>query len=311
MFKKGFSTAEILIVLVIVGIIAVAMMTTLRPNDKMYGKLTYKAYDILNTALYNINADITEYNEKIVDNANAIGDTANEDSLRRFPSDPIDLCNKLASREDGYINTSYTNCAQIYDSTDGLVDDDNNVIGNPTFVASNGMRFYLMNVNFALGSIDLKTTYYVMWVDVNGTKKPNSTLVTDTKKADTVPFFISKRNGTLVPTGIIAYDGSYLMAKTVYSTPDLTVGESGPRVFMTARNAAFGNSKAWTKDPMSATMYVPLSNILLQSFVLKMQPIPTKYTSAVGTATDPNCINTAYNTSSDFPPCTVKVLENK
>ena len=35
MFKKGFSTAEILIVLVIVGVIAVAMITMIRPSDKM------------------------------------------------------------------------------------------------------------------------------------------------------------------------------------------------------------------------------------------------------------------------------------
>ena len=301
MFKKGFSTAEILIVLVIVGVIAVAMITTIRPNDKMYGKLCYKAYDILNTAVYNIKQDAADYNEDLYNKANTTASEVNEDNLKTFPEDPILFCKDLADRSSGYINTSYTNCNNIYNYGETFVDAKKKIAVDPTFVASNGMRFYMV----LLGDIgDSEHNKWVMiWVDLNGSKLPNSTEVTENKKPDLVPFFINLKEPVVVPGGVAAYDGTYLMAKIIYSTPDLEKSESAPMTMISAKYGAFAGLE-WTKDPMS----------FLDAEILdEIQPMNGLYDYS--TAVDPNCFADQSIApllhSYIYPLCTIKIIENK
>ena len=305
MFKKGFSTAEILIVLVIVGVIAVAMITMIRPSDKMYGKLAYKAYNILNTALYNINADVYEYNENLYNEANANGTTVDEDDIKKFPQNVTDLCNKLASRDEGYINTTYTNCGNILSGTGNFVDGDGKVTANPTFVASNGMRFYLFEKNWPLG------VYYI-YVDINGSKWPNNVTLGENKKTDLVPFFISMTNGTLLPDGVAQYDGSYLMARIVYATPNLENGQSSPMNLKSATNGAFGNGVNWAKDAMSFSN-VPNAtgaNAALTSLRQLQLSAASGLGFPISYNLDANCANAGYDTAADYPPCTIKIIEN-
>ena len=304
MFKKGFSTAEILIVLVIVGVISVAMFTIIRPNDKVYGKLAYKAYNILSTATYNINEDARVHNENLYNQAIASGSSVNEDELREFPKDITDFCNKLAALDEGYINTSYTNCSNILSSSTDFVDDNGKVIANPTFIASNGMKFYLFEKDWTLEA-------YFMFVDINGAKKPNNVNSAESKKTDMIPFLISMTDGTILPAGIAQYDGTYLIGKVIYSNPNLQKGDSAPMNIKSAMNSAFGANVNWTQDlkSFSGTGSGASGNDKLLSLI-GIQQISNLDSYSVSNTLDPNCSHNGYNLEKDYPPCTIKIVED-
>lgn len=251
MNKKGFSIPEILIVLTIVAIAAVAFMTTLKPNNIVLKKLYYNAYRTLSSAAYNIMADVEDYNQKLYDEAAENGtDEPDESELHVYPKTAAELCEKLVSADKGYINVLGTpTCSTSADpqSTsqfEGKTYDQ--LTAEASFVASNGMLFFLAQMN------DVGDT--LVWVDLNGNRKPNSAVWKSSRPADIVPFMIL-HNGAVLPLGAPTYDINYLTARVVYADPDLKPSDENSRYFKSmsyagAKQSAFGGV-VYPKDPLS------------------------------------------------------------
>lgn len=237
MHKKGFSMAEILITLVIMGVISVACLITIKPDDKVYGKLYYRAYYALSTAAYNVQMDCADTNRIATEEAQANGNPEpSGDDLMKFPANSTELCKKLASDNEGYINISGSlGCFSYIDATDTTQFSGKTgawLRSMANFTASNGMMYFFSPTVEEDGATKGST---IVWVDLNGERAPNTAEWTAQKMADIVPFRISKV-GTVQPLGVPTYDIRYLTARIVYADPDY----AGPRKLTSYRAAYFG-----------------------------------------------------------------------
>ncbi len=222
MNKKAFTIAEMLVVLSIVALIAILMITTLRPYiaESVLLKQYYRAYTILHTAVYNNLADVIEHNQERREIADA--NNAAVTGTWTFPSTPAALCEALVSKDTGYINTIWANCSKIIPAgadIGSLVKDktSDELRSIATFKATNEMYFYIQPIK--IGTSD----FNIIWVDINGNKPPNSTTpLSEKKPADIVPFLVSER-GILVPAGIPIYDSRYMTATVRFSDPEVTL----------------------------------------------------------------------------------------
>ncbi len=203
MFKRfkrntAFTLAELLIVFFIIGVISgVILMTTRRLGTS--DKFAYqKAYDSLRTAAYNAIAEVG--------------------------AGPIDTPERLCNGLTKYIN-SHT--ADNY----GGGTDEGFCTGNyypvtqvefnditPSFIANNGMRFYITDKITEEDVSDNETTnpitqdieYYVVFIDLDGEAGQNSV-----SAGDVVAFAVTM-NADVIPLGRPAYDKHYLTARVVY-----------------------------------------------------------------------------------------------
>lgn len=293
MHKNGFSMAEILITLVIMGIISVACLVTIKPDDKLYSKLYYRAYYALSTAAYNVQMDCADTNRVATEEAQANGDPEpSGDDLMKFPVNAEELCIKMAYGDDSYINTSgdlncgttveATNTAQFSGAPGGWL----RMVAN--FTASNGMMYFFSPTVEEDGATKGST---IVWVDLNGERAPNTAEWTKQKMADIVPFRISK-TGTVQPLGVPTYDTRYLRARIVYADPDY----SGPRRLTSYRTAyigAFGGN------------VFPFEPISMEDPIVVPQ-------DAAALVTDINYETNCYAVSSSgYPACSIDVEPNE
>lgn len=251
MNKKGFSIPEILIVLTIVAIAAVAFMTTLKPNDIVLKKLYYNAYRTLSSAAYNIMGDVEDYNQKLYDEAAETGgDEPDPSALKKYPTTTVELCERLVSADKGYINvlgTATCSASADFQSTaqfEGKTYDQ--LAAQASFIASNGMLFFMSQMNDEGDAL--------VWVDLNGNRKPNSALWKETKPADIVPFMIM-HNGTVLPLGAPTFDIRYMTARVVYADPDMKPSDENAKYYKSmsyaaAKKSAFGGV-TYPKEPIS------------------------------------------------------------
>lgn len=292
MKSKAFTLYESLIVIVIVSIIVILSFKIYKnQEEKTLGNLYSKAYKTLNTACYNVLQEVVEYNdqknleyqEKGISNAPA-------SELKRFPNvlgqntavTPANLCDALVGT-DGYLNVSTSGCnITSYTSFSNGTKDTSSL--TPSFVTSDGMKYYITNYS--------NTALYLVWVDINGGRRPNANIFINGKRPDVVPFLIDKDKGVVVPLGIPTYDTVYLKARVLYADPDLDKDYSTPITFKEAQYRAY-NSKTWTLDPLSKS--ISLSSTLLQGTIPPSQK------------SDSNCSSSGYDTARDFPPCMVEI----
>lgn len=297
MKKKAFTLFETLIVLAIVALLVLLTLKIFKNADeKAYGDLYAKAYNTLNTATYNIQLKVEEHNDLANLEAQREGSSSASDSdLLRFPNvaknvtNPTDaqLCAELTSLEEGFINTISDSCGTSANNTNMM----NNIIPkNPTFRATDGMKYYLAT---PAGILD----FYYIWVDINGDRGPNSTkYVMGKKRPDIVPFLISKENGIVVPQGYPTYDITYLKARVLSADPDLEKDYSIPMTFYEAQSIAY-SGKTWTLDPLSAKVDFD------KTFPSNL-PKPTPSTTIKNSL---KCDSSSYTVTRDFPPCAVEV----
>lgn len=285
--KKAFSLAELLIVISIIGIITVLGLALIRPNDSLTRIQYAKAYKLLYLASFNV-----------------FNDTVAEGVDEKIVTDPVKLCKGLRK----YVNTK-----EIY-NTEPPYDDDStgkiqcnkmsvvSYISGPTsksepwFIASNGMRFYLSNSFKILPSNHadyVKESYHrIVWVDINGPKKPNTTVWKTHKPADIVAFDINDQ-GEVMPLGYPKLDHRYIQARVVYPTDELNK-KSLPTSYMQAQKKAFGNGTFYY-DSYSDN-YEQTSDLFISS-PLRISSLPTD------TIHD-SCVNAA---GAEFPKCTIEL----
>lgn len=229
MKKKAFTIPETLIFMTIVGVICVMMMTIIKPNQKFYRFAYYNAYYVLATAGYNILEDARARRESDDPSRYPAAD-------RIFPEDVKEMCKKLAQNPDmqagtsdenyGYINATYYKCSSNFIAKKNALDSDFGK-GKESFKATNSMRFFLaakdalgnpfsMNVNDPIGGSAVPIEFYLIWVDLNGDRGPNTAkIASNGRLPDIVPFAMTT-TGKVVPLGYPTVDTTYLSARVKF-----------------------------------------------------------------------------------------------
>lgn len=298
---NAFSLPELLIFLVIVGVISVLMLTIVKPNDKALKYQYYNAYNTLRTAGYNVSQDVAD--------AQQSDDTTLTSFDKRLPNTPAEWCKRLAVNRNavegssdakyGYINTAKYNCNSFSPVSTNPSDSNFKNNSKVAFQASNSMKYYISSKssssftdNLSNGTTTL--TYYLIWVDLNGDRAPNTKEWKEGRPADIVPFFVSDY-GEVVPIGYPITDKRYLTASVKYVT-DTQTYYSEPMTFYEAQMDAYGSKEYPTIDLFS----------IRRSFKTKFSSISPK-TYPTEKSQDSKCSVS----SGDVTPCSVEVDERR
>lgn len=290
----AFTLYETLIVVAIVSILVFISLISISKNlDKELGKLYTKAYSTLSLSCFNIQKDVEEFNATKDLQAQELGMSGAPDGdKKRFPNikaavtpKEADLCSALSSVDKGYLNIVTADCT-IYANNVFL--DNTPPKDGSSFQTTDGLKYYIAKVT--------DSDYYYIWVDINGSRGPNSTKFTkNNRHPDIVPFVINKENGVVVPQGIPIYDATYMNARVLYANPNLAKDYSRTMTYSQAVQIAYGGS-TWTLDPLS----VSKESVFTRTF-----PVPfTKPSKPTGVT---SCPASGYVTTRDFPPCQVEV----
>lgn len=265
--KLGFTLGELLVVIGIIGILTALAVTTIKPAEKKAVKYLYmNAYNSLSKAYYN--AVLKGYNPFTELEFDGITPEHTDSS----DSGAEILCRGLTF----WINTDtnkknaerdYSESCSASKITSELGDEflDENV----QFTATNGMKFYISKM---LGDDAFK--FYLVFVDVNGTRPPNSVEYTfkggktaddyddsdpdsaekkarDLKEPDIYAFAILD-TGRVCPIGIPEYDSNIMTARFGYFDSD---GEplytKRSLAYYQAKGAAWGYYSSATPAPLS------------------------------------------------------------
>ena len=284
MFRKmkGITIAEMLITLGIIGIIATLALITIKPYDKTYKWLYVRIYHTLETAVYN-------------------------SMMKRdkFPESTTAFCTMLTE----YMNVSENNCTTAGDLTINASEFPEK---NIKLVASNGMRLwiasnggtYFIHTNTQVDGAPANMKYYVVFVDINGSKGPNKAQWSDagnlgwnsdSKLVDMVAFVVTEAS-VVIPIGPPEIDTRYMLASAIYppddpNRPDGT--RSVPMSYFDAKHDAFGNSTSLA-EPMSLDFYKDFAT---------NSPFAITYPEGGGANEAQGCTNSGNMVS----PCYVKV----
>ncbi len=264
--KRGFTIPELMIFLTIVGVICVFMLTVIRPGERYIPYAYYGIYDALSTAVFNIKEDAIDKN-----NTDKDGTIKTEDKV--FPgakSDPAnaserkeaarELCKKLAidpeadpddansGSEYGYLNaTEYMCDAENFKPlslTAQFTTAD--MKEKMAFRTTNSMRLYISE----LGSINVtdnmnnnasqQVKYFVVWVDLNGDRAPNSKNWSRKRAVDFVPFVITT-SGVVIPVGAPIVDPRYMTVRIQYPSGSTLKYSVKSMTFIEGRIAAYND----------------------------------------------------------------------
>ena len=220
MKKEGFTLAETLLCLAIIGIISASALIIVKPQDKAIRYIYSNLFHSLDRAYYNVTADGNDY---------FIGDSGAGAKL---------LCETLVE----YINAETVNCSSS-NLTSPKADDfpDKNI----QFISTNGMRFYISD---RLGD-ENSVEFYLVFVDTNGEKKPNSALYvseSDDAKAPKAQdpdifAFALLPSGRVMPVGAPEFDRKYMLTRVVYYDDDLeTVYTKFSQPYYASKSEAWG-----------------------------------------------------------------------
>lgn len=291
-----------LIVLSIVALLTVISFQLARPKeDKAMAMLYIKAYQSLRAAAYNIQEEVIKHNEEQIKRAKE-GLTIKP--LKKFPNilnaeaaSPLELCKALNCRMNtineinkdycyGETTEEFTCSMKELNMTSPIPADFSLNDVEPSLITTDNMRYYIIDTNNDL--------YYLVYVDLNGSRKPNTIIYDPNKKmADIVPFLIFKTDGEVVPTGYPIFDTKYMTARVLYSDAESSLAHSELMSFAQARKLAY-NGQLYVKDLLSSITDSKFENTYLEN--------PNTTDPPDGSMACPET-----NTDIDFPPCKVEV----
>lgn len=219
-YKYGFTLSEILLALVIVGVILAFAVTTLKALKASYTPLAYFANNNVNSMVRVL------FSEDMVKKNITYCETSDENIATILmpdgynASDKLSKCSELHSTmgDGGYsavceslvsiVNRSGSyNCSNLssvkYDSdyfNEPYIDIDD--WNNPTFIATNGHRYYLSKSIYSSTHVSPEYGFRILAVDLNGTRMPNYVRKDGkgTLPPDIVQFLIMD-NGDVYPIG--------------------------------------------------------------------------------------------------------------
>lgn len=243
--KNGFTIAEILVALAIIGILTMLALQTTTPANKSAAKYLYmNAYQALTKAYYNaVMSGYDPFSTVSDDEGNVPVFTNSKDTGAET------LCKGLTT----YINTTtnekksdkdYSTSCSDTKLTSELADtfDEDNI----QFTATNGMDFYISKKL----SVDDTFEFYLVFVDTNGYNKgPNAVEYTyagktQNEKNKILPdifAFALIDTGRVCPIGIPEYDNNILTARFAYfDTSGDTYYSLDSMSYYQAKGAAWG-----------------------------------------------------------------------
>lgn len=325
--KTAFTIPELLIFLTIVGVVSVMMMTIIKPGEKYLPYAYYNAYNALSTAAFNIKEDANDNNMS--------GDATISDDDKYFPGALValndgtnmkkaakDLCKKLANKPDatdaedeyGYINTSEYYCDKFkYYSNIGefkAVNETGNEGSEYAFRATNSMKFYISalggkKVRDAMNpgtQYDLK--YFIVWVDLNGDRRPNTPEWAKNKATDIVPFIITT-SGKVIPVGGPTIDTRYTTVRLKYPSDSSLKYSPRSMSFLEGQIAAYNDKQFPTYDQLS------LSHSFYNDSHLKKSTIYKNTSDAINLIKSKAKLDDRCKfTDGDAPACTILIDEN-
>lgn len=265
--KSAFTIPELLMFLTIVGVVSAAMMSVIRPSERYLPYAYYNAYNALSTAAMNIKEDSINNNldghESIPEEDKFFPGAMSSEDENYAKTSAQELCKKLAidaktAEEYGYINTTEYKCASFTPlSANGTFPDSADIDEYAAFRATNSMLFYIsergtLDVQDDLLKLENKVlvTYFIVWVDLNGDRRPNTAVWSDGKPADIVPFIVTTA-GHVLPAGGPIADLRYTTARVKYGT-DITERYL-PRstTYLEAQIRAYGKNQYPSYDQFS------------------------------------------------------------
>ena len=201
-YKKGFTLAEVLICLLIVGFIIALSIHTIRIVKASYSALTYFEFNTIKQIAGELIAGKAPN-----DNANNSVQTTvfRSDIMQYVITDDNKLfCEAIYKLVNSSGSINCTNFAAV--GSDPTIHDPIIQIPaagiTPNIQLSNGHQYYISQ-HVAAGNISEKYGYRIISVDLNGTRTPNYSYQAGNNIPDIVSFVILD-NGEVFPVGIAA-----------------------------------------------------------------------------------------------------------
>ena len=239
MNKKAYNLAEMVMVIAIIGFIVMLLFNTINPSYKAVPLAYSRVFTSLEDAIYNSYEKIKQKNTLFP------GEGQNPDPFQSAQQ----LCKLIAAspfedeESSGYINTVVYNCGENFQTVPEYIRSNTFNESNMAFQATNSMKFYIsplqqVKIKNAVSEKQIVAIrYFIVWVDLNGKKRPNSAFINKKGIIDIVPFIVTTR-GNVLPAGYPTTDMRYFSAYVQYPL-DNTPMSSQSRTYYDAQTAAF------------------------------------------------------------------------
>ena len=213
--KHGFTLAEVLICLVVIGVIMAISVQTIKIVRASYTSLAYFEFLNIQRMAGEMIAGMTPESVKDANGANIGFPTTSKKSpegisYTTITDDSTVFCKFITSLSNTVGTNADNECASLFIVEEGvepklvIVDEGKGSDwDNPTFIASSGRRYYISNYVKMGSSVSDKYGYYIIAVDLNGTQGPNTTEHLGREIPDIVNFMILD-NGEVFPLGVAA-----------------------------------------------------------------------------------------------------------
>lgn len=250
MKKQAYSLAEMIIVIAIISFIILLMFKTIKPSYKTIPIAYNRVFTSLEDAVYNAYQKILDENTIF---------PGGEEKPNPYKS-AQELCTLIATNpkvtdDKGYINTIVYNCGKSFKTVPAKITRNVFSDDNMAFQAANSMKFYIS----PLQSVKIKNAvsknqiinvrYFIVWVDINGERNPNTAFTNKKGIVDIVPFIVTTR-GDVLPTGYPTTDMRYLSAYVQYPL-NTTPLSSQSMTYFDAQTSAYGGKEYPYFDALS------------------------------------------------------------
>ena len=226
-YNRGFTLAELLIALGIIGVLTAIALITFKPFDKGIKYMHSNTYYALNKAYYNmINYYVTEDPDKEEERDPFLEKNKNKG--------PELLCKGLTH----YMNVVDDSCHSTPVSS-GAISSGNFAGEAPQFTTVNGVRFYISerlgDKTKTMPTGQKGVYFYLIFADINGTRFPNSGIYEPaaggrpTKDPDVFTFAAFDgyednddnvgigSDAQLIPIGISEFEARYMPTRIIYN----------------------------------------------------------------------------------------------
>ncbi len=314
--KTGFTLGETLIVLLIIIILTIFSIITMRSRSNTTPLLYYRAYEALNTAVYNAWLEAGDNDDKFADKNGT-----------KYSSDLAALCIQLAGA-NGYINNDGKNLDPV---TKNPTSCDRPGIAIPTstaneaftesnahFTSSNSMRFFISRelsgsiplsnyVTDTVSNTAINPKWYIIFVDLDGEKGLNSMAqpANQNNTADVVAFALiidPDEMPSLIPIGVPTMDKRYMTAMVKYTNAANGNDRKSPSLpYKEAAIRAYG-----AQSPKGGAKVVVPERIYFENFIGTSNKLFYAALPA-GITTDCNCEHC--NNTSNSAQCRTECLK--
>ena len=249
--RSGFTVAEMLFAMLIVGIVSVYGLKAVLQSEKAFKYICSNVYHSLDKALYS-SYHLTNLQNPFLtkDVVNGSETTLSDNERTRR------LCVMLTE----YINHTQANCqAAPITSISNLY----NRINSPHFTAMNHVRFYISQRYPTSSNAD--HYYFIIFADVNGTKGPNSINYAPPRIEPDIFAFAAIDIARACPLGPLETDPRFLQTRVTYFNND----DSTERFSTVSKPYNVSKAEAWGyyNGNLSNTFYIEANPLTYNGYI--------------------------------------------